>query len=50
MYYLTKFDGVNNITNITSAYLCWLIQDINYFTFNCPFESGKGGKGKNTKT
>ena len=23
---------------------------INYSTFICPFESGKGGKGKKTKT
>ena len=49
MYYLTKFDdatynGFWVILKITSANLCKPVHDIiNYFTFICPFSSGKCG-------
>ena len=56
IYYLTKLDDVIEsscwcISKITSANLCKPIHDIiNYFTYICPFVSGKCGKeGKNTK-
>ena len=35
-----------NFSKITSANLCKPIHDINYFTFICPFVSGKCGKDK----
>ena len=55
IYYLTKSDDVIKsgfwvIPKITTANLCKPIHDIiNYSTSICPFESGKCGKGKNTK-
>ena len=55
MYYLTKFDDVRSsnfwvISKITSNNLCMQIHDIiNYFSFICPFGSGKCGKEKITK-
>ena len=56
IYYLTKFDDVIEsscwcFSKITSANLCKPIHDIiNYFTYICPFVSGKCGKeGKKYK-
>ena len=51
MHYLTMFDDVIessfwDIPNVTSANLCKPIQDMNYSTFICPFESVKKKEGK----
>ena len=54
-YYLNKFDDIIQsgfwvIPKIVSANLCKPIHGIiNYSSSICPSESGKSGKGKNTK-